>query len=337
MSDIVSLVLEGAGKIAERRNAHPDLPADAVRARAGLTGVSAGTERMWYEGSNPAIRSGRRGYPYFPGYEFVGAVEEVGTDVTDVAPGQRVFAMKPHASHAVLRPTDYWVSLPDHVADEDAIGIALTATALHAAHRAPLRVGDTGAVVGMGTVGFLCLQVLKAAGASTVVAVSRSARKRALALELGADLALAPNHASLVGAAHERTGGRGADVVFECAGVGRAVQTAMELVRPQGHVVIAGFHTDPFPVSGELFFSKEATLHSVRGSGSTEPTGELNRWSRRENVRAAAELVASGKIRMAPLVTHRVQAPDLAAAYEIIGDAEADFIQVIMDWRGGGV
>ena len=73
-------------------------------------------------------------------------------------------------------------------------------------------------------------------------------------------------------------------------------------------------------------------MHSVRGSGSTAATSEFNRWSRRENFDAAATLVASGLVVGEPLITHRVAAPDLAAAYDIVCSHDQEFIQVVLDW-----
>lgn len=306
---------------------------NGFRARAILTGISAGTERMWFEGTNPALVSGRRGYPYFPGYEFVGEITEVGSAAEGARVGDRVFAMKPHASEVTLGPDDYWTRLPDALSSEDALGIALTATNLHALHRVRLQAGDVAVVVGLGTLGFLCCQVLRASGAGTVVAISRSERKRSLALELGADGAFAPGDSDLVERVGALTGGRGADVAFECAGVSSAVDTALACVRSQGHVVVAGFHVEPFSVSGERFFSKEVTLHSVRASGSTQPTGEFVRWSRRENLAAAARLVAAGRVLTEPLITHRIPAPDLKQAYEVVTTTESGYIQVVLDWR----
>jgi 2-desacetyl-2-hydroxyethyl bacteriochlorophyllide A dehydrogenase len=268
MPDMVSLALDGPRSIDMQRKPMPLLEDNCVRVEAVVTGVSAGTERMWYGGTNPAIKSGRRGYPYYPGYEFVGRVVETGTDVLDIEAGELVFAMKPHGSHAILGPDDYWAVLPDDLDPDDAVATALTATNVHALHRAGTLAGDAVAVIGMGTLGLLCCQVLRATGAGEVIAISRSARKRELALELGASLALDPADPELTEQVLGCTGDRGVDVAMEWAGVDSAVHTALRVVRNQGRVVVGGFHVEPFSVSGEIFFAKEITVHSVRGSGS---------------------------------------------------------------------
>ena len=59
----------------------PETSADKVLLKARLSGISAGTEGMWFDGSASALKSGRKSYPYFPGYEFVGEVVSVGADV----------------------------------------------------------------------------------------------------------------------------------------------------------------------------------------------------------------------------------------------------------------
>lgn len=87
------------------------------------SGISLGTERMWFDGSASALRSGRRSYPYRPGYALVGRVALAGSEFSGTSIGSRVFAMKPHGSHAVLTASDLWLPLPDRLDDDDALSL----------------------------------------------------------------------------------------------------------------------------------------------------------------------------------------------------------------------
>ena len=152
----------------------PETSADKVLLKARLSGISAGTEGMWFDGSASALKSGRKSYPYFPGYEFVGEVVSVGADVTadpgrfprlsKLGPGDRVFAFKPHAGANEITEADMWVRLDASVDDADALALALCTTGIHAVHRGAPTAGSSAAVFGLGTMGLTLIQTLAAIG-----------------------------------------------------------------------------------------------------------------------------------------------------------------------------
>ena len=285
---------------------------------------------MWLEGSAGALRSGRRGYPYRPGYALVGRVAAVGADFADLPVGGRVFAMKPHGSHAMLRRSDHWVALPDRVGDDDAVAIALTATALHAIHRSRMTVGDGAVVAGLGALGFIMLQVLAATFAGPVVALTGTAEKAALALRHGAAMALT----------HDELPKRAAvlppiQTVFECSGTAANVACVLPLARRQGEIVLAGFYNEPIALDGETLFDRELTVKAVRAAGAPAGSDEYNRWDRRRNLALAGELVAAGKVRTSHLATHRFPAERFDEAYRLIADRAASrgAIRVNLMWQ----
>ena len=216
------------------------------------------------------------------GHESVGVVAEVGAGVSCVSVGDRVavgapgscpegcfycrigrptlcvnaFARTPgigpgtqgaFAELVLARyPTRQLVPIPDEVPDEDAVLFDIYATAWHGLRRSGFQAGMNVVVVGAGAIGLSMVQLLRAAGAGHITAVNRSAKKRALALEVGADLALSPSEEPDL-AARVRTlyGGLGADVVFECAGSAATVGIAMQLVRSAGEVIVVGTSPEP--------------------------------------------------------------------------------------------
>ncbi|HEY5209637.1 MAG TPA: zinc-binding alcohol dehydrogenase [Stellaceae bacterium] len=295
-----------------------------------LSGISLGTERMWLDGSAAALRSGRRAYPYRPGYELVGRVAAVGPAFADAAVGSRVFAMKPHGSHALLQRRDSWVALPETLGDEDAVAVALTATALHAVHRSAMTVGDGAVVAGLGTLGFILLQVLAASFAGPVIALTGTAEKAALALRHGASAVLTYDDLPAMRASLPPI-----QTVFECSGAAANVARVASLARSQGEIVLAGFYNEPIALDGETLFDRELTLKGVRAAGAHVSGGDYNRWDRRRNLALATTLVAAGKVRAHALVTHRFPAARFADAYRLIADrAESRAaIQICLDWR----
>jgi 2-desacetyl-2-hydroxyethyl bacteriochlorophyllide A dehydrogenase len=289
-----------------------------------VSGISAGTEGMWYKGTASALKSGRKSYPYFPGYELVGEVIEKGDEVADVSVGDKIFAMKPHASHALLNEKDIFFKIPPNFNLKNALAIALTGTALHAAHRANLMVGDQCAVVGMGVLGFVLLQVLSKAMSCSVTAVSQSLAKKELALHLGAS--------EVIEHAQADNYKKPMFCTFDTTGTNTGIETAVKLVQPQGEIIATGFYNDPVKVDGELLFTKELTLKGVRGVGSPTYNLEFNRWDRMNTMRLASNLVFNNSVAIDSLITHTFKAQEIAKAYQLIADQNEKYIQIVVDW-----
>src|SRR5581483_2939020 len=233
---------------------------DAV-VRVGMAGLCGTDYRIW---------SGDRAvaYPRVMGHEFVGHVEAVGEAVTRVRVGDRV-AVEPNYScgacalcregnrnlclsrtaigidvdgcfaELVRVPARCCWPAPPSVGDADLVLTEPLAVVVRAVARSAARAGETAAVVGLGSLGLLALQVLRARGVR-VLAIARSARRFALARELGAEAMHAVGDGSLERAAQALSGREGVDCVVETAGTPEAVNHALELVRPGGRVVLTG-------------------------------------------------------------------------------------------------
>jgi 2-desacetyl-2-hydroxyethyl bacteriochlorophyllide A dehydrogenase len=159
-------------------------------------------------------------------------------------------------------------------------------------------------VLGLGTIGLQVAQVLLARGLTDVIGADLSALRRSVAEELGVT---AVAGAELAAAA---AGGRPIDVVFEATGAPALVQSAMELVRPAGTVVLIALYEEQAQIVPTLAVQKELT---VRGSAIFTPA----------EFQEAVELLASGKVRGQPLITHRLALEDLGEAFEAQLDKDA--------------
>ncbi|HUF25361.1 MAG TPA: zinc-binding dehydrogenase [Gemmatimonadaceae bacterium] len=151
-----------------------------------------------------------------------------------------------------MKPGVRMLRLPPGLAPEAFIGGGCgLVTALHAVDRAEIRLGQSVAVLGVGPVGQSAIALAALSGAGEIIAIGGPSDRLAFARRMGAtllvDLATPSNaRADLV---RERTGGRGADVVIECAGAPAAVAQALDLVRDGGRVVVVGQYTNNGPVS----------------------------------------------------------------------------------------
>jgi len=318
-------VLHGPRSLRVESTPRPEPAADEALVRVTMSGLC---------GTDYSIFSGERavGYPRVMGHEFVGRVEAVGPGVTAPRVGDRV-AIEPNYScgacplcregnrNLCLKRTAIGIDVdggfaelvrvparccwpaPAGVADEDLILTEPLAVVVRAVARGGMRSGETAAVVGAGTLGLLAVQVLRAHGAR-VLAVSRSARRLSLAQELGADVVYASGGGgALEDVARDFSRREGIDCVVETAGTSDAAADALQLVRPGGRVVLTGLPHDPTPVR---FFSVVRREISIVGS-----------MIYQDEFAEAMALVAAGRVRTRPLVTHRFALEDIERAFAV--------------------
>jgi 2-desacetyl-2-hydroxyethyl bacteriochlorophyllide A dehydrogenase len=314
--------LHGPRDLRVEQVAPPRAAAHEVLIRVGVAGL-CGTDHRIFTGDRAVA------YPRVMGHEFVGHVEAVGEGVTRVAVGDRV-AVEPNYScgtcplcregnrnlclsrtaigidvdgcfaEVVRVPARCCWPAPPGVADEDLVLTEPLAVVVRAVERAGVRAGETAAVVGVGTLGLLALQVLRAR-AARVLCIGRSGRRFALARELGAEAVHATSDGSLTGVAQGFSGREGVDCVIETAGTPEAVTHALELVRPGGRIVLTGLPHAPTAVTFFSVVRREVTI-----------TGSM---IYQDEFAEAMRLVAAGRVRTAPLVTHRVPLDEIARAF----------------------
>ncbi|KKR03975.1 MAG: Oxidoreductase domain protein [Candidatus Uhrbacteria bacterium GW2011_GWF2_39_13] len=329
------LVVEDADK--------PQISENQFLVKTLFTGISAGTELMWYKGTNPGLISGRCAYPAQVGYEHVGEVVEIGKSIDKTLLEQKIFSLSPHQEYVVMDSDKDYCVLPERIRPEECLCTSLTATALHTVHRSGISIGDSVAIVGLGVLGQLIGQVAKSAGASRVIGIDLVDSKLEKALELGFDNVINPKKIELDKAVNSITGSYGVDIAIEAAGNSAAVQSACEVCRKSGKVTVAGFQSKPFQISGEIFWSKELTIKAVRAAGPLWATkNKLNhvrddlyeyiRWDCHENFKEAFRLVAVGKVKGASLITHKFKIDDIEKAYKMIDSGKEEFLHVILEW-----
>ena len=197
--------------------------------------------------------------------------------------------------------------VPEQVPSDVAPLVQVLTTCLHAQRQVDLFPGDSVCVVGLGVTGLLHVQLARARGARTVIGITRSAEKRALAERLGADLALDPADPDLVERLREATDGRGPDLVVESAGKVATLAQAVELSRIGGRVLAYGTLTER---EGEMpwyeLYYKELAIVAARAA-------------RPRDFPASLELVARGEVELAPIVSHWLPLEELGRALELSG------------------
>jgi 2-desacetyl-2-hydroxyethyl bacteriochlorophyllide A dehydrogenase len=329
-------VLYGPRDLRVEATREPRLAPGDVIVRVAAAGL-CGTDYSIWTGDRPVD------YPRVMGHELVGRVEAVAADVTTVRPGARV-VVEPNygCGHCPLcregnrnlclsrraigidvdggfaelmrLPSRCCWPAPDGAETDSLLLTEPLAVVVRAVDRGAPRRGESAAVVGAGSLGLLALQVLRARGARVLV-VGRTARRFALASELGAEATHATADGALADAARGFSGREGVDLVVETAGTADAVTHALELVRPGGRVVVTGLPHESTPVR---FFSVVRREITITGS-----------MIYQDEFGEALRLVASGAVRTRPLITHRFGLDRIGEAFA--AHAEPASIKVALD------
>ena len=206
--------------------------------------------------------------------------------------------------------------MPDHLGVEEGVSACNVGIGLEAVRRARIDVGDTVAVIGVGLLGLIILQLAKVAGAVRTMAVGRGYRLK-VAGELGADEKVDRTQGDVVKRIKELTGGTGADVVIECAGAEEAVRQSLDCVRRGGRVVLAGVSSS----KGVLLDTNRIALDEIEVVGSRGAPNALPE---------SIGLLASGRIHVKPLVTHQLPLSEAQRGMEIFSNRLENVIRVAL-------
>lgn len=248
------------------------------------------------------------------GYCNAGVVLEVGTGILDLKPGDRVASNGPHAE-IVCVSRHLCAKISDGVVDEDAAFTVLGSIALQGVRLAGPTLGEKFMVFGMGLVGLLTVQLLRANGCA-VLAVDVSNARLKLAEAFGAktvDLSLGTDP---VAAAMSWTRGQGVDGVLIAASAkgDGIVHQAAQSCRKRGRIVLVG--VVDLKLQRSDFYEKEITFQvscsygpgrydeKYEQSGQDYPIGFV-RWTEQRNFEAVLEMMSSGQLRVKDLITHR--------------------------------
>lgn len=337
--------------------------------RSAKTLVSAGTERMLVEfgkgnlvakarqqpdkvrmvldkiktdGLLPTLEavSNKLDQPLAMGYCNVGRVLAVGAGVSGWAAGERVVSNGKHAE-VVNVPAKLCAKVPDAVDDEAAAFTVLGAIALQGIRLVGPTLGEAVVVTGLGLIGLLAAQLLKAHGCR-VLGLDFAADKVALARQLGIEAVDLAAGADPVAAGLTFSKGRGVDAVLIAASTAsdEPVRQAARMCRKRGRIVLVG--VAGLELSRADFYEKELSFQvsCSYGPGRYDPDYEERgqdypfgfvRWTEQRNFEAVLDMLAEGRIDVAPLVSHRFPIAGAAAAYALVGGA-APSLGIVLDY-----
>ena len=310
-----------------------------------LTAMSPGTERA----SLLAMPNTAGGWPRQVGYSGVGDIVAVG-DGVDLPVGSRVLTKERHAS-VVCTTVDRVRAIDDAIADEDAAFHALLQITLQGVRKARIEIGETVLVIGAGLIGSLAAQYAYAAGAAQVLVADTDPVRRNLVERIPGLTPVDPT--TLEPLDVTSTEGRdritddppgGPSVVIECTGSPAPITTAFEMAGHLARVVLlastrgttdnVNFYRHVHK-KGLTIIGAHDSIRPLSHRG--DPTSEAlpTLWSSHRDVDAAMAMVASGRIQLAPLITHRVMPDDFESVYDLLFKSDPSLVGCVFNWSDG--
>lgn len=340
---------EFAGKnMLAKAKARPDLVRDVI-SKIKRDGISSTMQ---------TVRS-RLDQPQSVGYSSAGVVLAIGDGITDINVGDRVAcAGAGYAVHAeiacvprmlvakipamILASEEVSSEIPYAVSYEEAAFGTVGAICLHGMRTAEVSLGDTVAVIGLGLLGQITVQLLQAAGCR-VFGLDLLRQRADLGLESGAE-AVSTNARDFRDLCFQKTGGLGVDSVLVTAETpsSEPVNLAAELARDRAIIVAVG--TVGMELQRKLYYGKELDFRISRSygpgrydtayeqKGRDYPIGHV-RWTETRNMEAFLQLIADGKLNLPSLITHRFPMEEATRAYDLItGGTREPFLGALITY-----
>jgi len=339
-----SLVLEKYNEFILRDTEIPELKPGWVLIKVEACGI-CGSDVHGMDGS-----TGRRQPLVIMGHEASGIIHKVAPDILDWKIGDRItfdstiscgecfyckrgeinlcnnrrvlgvscneYRQNGAFAEFVTVPAHILYAIPENITFEQAAMVEAVSIAVHATAINSVKADDTAVVIGCGMIGLLCVQALKAAGCSKVIAVDQIDEKLELAEKLGAYLTFNSNDSDLINKVMNETGNRGADIVFEVVGIESTVNLAIDCTRKGGTVTLIG------NLAPEVRFPlQKVVTRQLKVLGSCASAGEYPQ---------CLELIASGKIKVDQLISKVAPLEEGNEWFQRLYRKEAGLMKVIL-------
>lgn len=320
----------------EETDFNPRPSDNEITIRTLVTVISAGTELACLEGRGWAP------FPFRPGYGAIGEVIATGKNIQGIQVGDRIFTYSRHASYAKSRTVA--LKVPEGCPLEYLVFARMASVAITALRVSNAELGDRVAVIGLGVVGNLAAQLFQLAGCD-VIAFDRIPKRLDVAKACGIKTTVNVSEVDPVEAVKEWTEGKGCEVVVEATGTPQAAMLSGQMARRNGEVILLGSFFGRELITNVTDLLERIHLwghgcitykgaHEWRYPIPEDPQG-FSKHSIERNAKLNLRLIAEGRLKIAPLLTHRMPPEQCADAYAGLRDRPDEFIGVVFDWTQG--
>ena len=323
----------------------PETNPDEVLIQVKACGV-CGSDIHGLDGS-----TGRRQPPIIMGHEAAGVIAEVGANIVEWKKGDRVtfdstiycgncwfcrhgqinlcdkrrvlgvscddYCQNGAFAEYIAVPGHILYRLPEGLSFYQAAMVEALSIAFHAVDRTPISLNDTAVVIGVGMIGLLVVQSLRAAGCGRIIAVDIDPGHLDLACRLGADVSLKPDDCDVKAEILKYTQDRGADIAFEVVGITPTINTAIASLRKGGSVTMIGNVLANVEMPLQAMVTREITLY-----GSCASSGEYP---------ACLDMIARGTVDVNVLITATAPLAEGASWFRRLYEREEGLMKVILE------
>lgn len=318
----------------------PVIKSDELLVRIQMTGI-CGSDLHIYKYDEQAQRW-KPPIPMIIGHEFSGEVIEVGKDVQGFEIGDRIAADshipcmncylcktgRIHICENMLLygiqikqgsfaeysgvPQSIAYKLPESLSFKEGALLEPFGVAMHAVERSGIFIGDTVVVLGCGPIGLFVQQIVKASGASLIVSSDISDFRLDFSEKIGVKYAVNPNNEDLSQKVMELTDGRGADIVFEVAGVPSTITKSFDLIGKNGKIILIGLYGKPVEVdtTGNITYKEGMAI-------GTTGRHMFQTWDR------MVKMIGAGLVDLEKVVTHTLPLDEFEKGFQAIFKGEA--------------
>lgn len=308
--------------------------ADQVLVANDYTILSAGTECANYRGL-PNTNAAREGFPWNPGYSASGHVIECGPEVKDLKVGDRVVShWGGHTSHNLWNENRVVKVEDDRVKQLDAAFAHIASFPMLAIRNLRIELGESVMVAGQGLLGLIAVQLAALSGGLPVWAADLSPARRELSLSLGADRVFDPGAPDYVESVMAATGGKGINCIVEVTGFASALQEVLKYTARFGRISLLGCSRIADAVIDFYEYVHRRGVVLMGGNTTARPEVESRpgAWTHMDDERVLLKLLATGKLKVRPLISQIVSPADANEVYQSIVTQKEPPLGFAFDW-----
>jgi 2-desacetyl-2-hydroxyethyl bacteriochlorophyllide A dehydrogenase len=324
-----AIVFRGPGRVSVEEVDIPEVGPGDVLVDIEYSSVSTGTERWCLNGKIQMGIDRLIQFPFVTGYQAAGTVREVGPEVREIRPGDRVFSPRARlgqewegswAGHVGTHVADEGsvIRLPESVSTRTASGLVLAQVGFNGATRPAVGRGDIAIVIGDGLVGQYAAQVLGHRGARVIMSGHHEHRLE-IAKRFGADEVVNSSEVDFFKYVGERYPG-GVQVAVETASKRELVRRATHALQYAGQLVVLGYYPE-----GECLID----IHWTR---LRETTVYFPNGFTQARLRETLSLIDRGVMEVDGLITHEFPHREAPGAYRMLDEKSTDFLGIVIRW-----
>lgn len=343
-----AIIIAGPGDARIIETEKPKVGKTDVLARVVYSGI-CGTDLSIFSGDMNLVRDGSIKYPVRIGHEWSGVVEQIGEDVTEFKPGDRVISesgvscgecdyclqgqydLCEHGQSVgtvncwdgsfaefILMPERHLYKLPDQISLEEGMLIEPASIALAGLNRCSITKNSTVLIIGTGPIGLATVILAKVMGAAKVILSGRKPYKLEVGETMGANVVINATKEDLIGIVMEETGGKGVNVVIETSGNANVVNQCIDLVKPGGIIALIGFYEETvknFDI--DKIVTKQIHFQGILGEFGLP--------------KKVIDIMVREKISLKPLITHRFKFDEAIDAMKTADEKNDTKIKMLVE------